>query len=50
VEYRFFGAADGGTPASPLAGDEAGNVYGTTAGDGGSIAGEGNGTVFEVTP
>jgi uncharacterized repeat protein (TIGR03803 family) len=50
VEYRFFGAADGGTPTGPLAGDNAGNLYGTTAGDGGSIAGQGNGAVFEVVP
>jgi hypothetical protein len=49
VEYRFFGSIDGGTPLSPLAADAAGAIYGTTAGDGESL-GQGNGTVFRVTP
>jgi hypothetical protein len=48
VEYRFFGLVDGGRPMAPLAGDAAGNVYGTTF-SGGLEVGTGFGTVFQVT-
>lgn len=47
VLYQFSGGADGGNPfVGDLIFDEAGNLYGTTAG-GGSI---GAGTVYELTP
>jgi hypothetical protein len=48
--------ADDPTPAigfvcrSAFAADKAGNLFGTTASKGGSIACQGNGTVFEATP
>jgi uncharacterized repeat protein (TIGR03803 family) len=50
VQYRFLGAADGGTPLSPLVSDANGALYGTTAGDGGPFPRTGYGTVFQVTP
>jgi len=52
VLYTFKGGSDGGHPRAGLALDEAGNLYGTTAG---GAAGMENpsysyGTVFELTP
>lgn len=46
VLYRFQGSPDAGTPLSSVTFDNAGNIYGTTAG-GGS---HGRGTVYEMTP
>jgi uncharacterized repeat protein (TIGR03803 family) len=46
VLYSFQGESDGGFPLSGLIFDQAGNLYGTTAG-----GGTGNGgTTFELTP
>ncbi len=43
-----FGSSpgDGALPASGLISDKSGNMYGTTAGDGGSIPG----SVYKITP
>ncbi len=46
VLYSFTGGADGGTVTSPVAFDNAGNLYGTTS-NGGAYN---QGVVFEVTP
>jgi len=46
VLWNFTGGNDGGSPASNLVMDSAGNLYGTTA-FGGSL---GNGNVFELNP
>ena len=46
VIYEFHGG-DGAHPTSRLIVDQAGNVYGTTAG---LFGGDGNGNVFELTP
>jgi len=46
VIYEFHGG-DGAHPTSRLIVDQAGNVYGTTAG---LYQGDGNGNVFELTP
>jgi len=43
--YAFTGAADGANPASGLAWDAKGNLYGTTA-----FGGLGQGTVFQLHP
>jgi len=45
VIYNFTGGADGATPASGLAIDRGGNLYGTA-----SAGGSGNGTVFRLHP
>jgi uncharacterized repeat protein (TIGR03803 family) len=46
VLYRFTGGSDGGNPFSTLIFDPAGNMYGTTSGDGA----HGFGTVFKLSP
>jgi uncharacterized repeat protein (TIGR03803 family) len=45
VLYTFAGGSDGSSPQGQLLIDQAGNLYGTTAG-----GGNGNGTVFELSP
>ena len=46
VLYRFTGGSDGALPVGDLVFDQAGNIYGTTAGGGSSQ----EGTVYELTP
>jgi uncharacterized repeat protein (TIGR03803 family) len=49
--HTFTGGSDGAGPASPLAFDRAGNLYGTTGGGGsGTGCSGGCGTVFELIP
>lgn len=51
VLYRFKGGTDGANPYSNLLFDVSGNLYGTTAGGGGTgCGGAGCGTVFMLTP
>lgn len=51
VLYSFTGGNDGANPASGLARDTAGNLYGTTEMGGNlACAGQGCGIVFEVSP
>jgi uncharacterized repeat protein (TIGR03803 family) len=45
VLYSFAGGADGGSPASPLIRDPAGNLYGTAGG-----GATGHGVVYKVDP
>jgi uncharacterized repeat protein (TIGR03803 family) len=47
VLYNFKGVNDGATPLGTLIFDQAGNLWGTTAGGGGSSNG---GTAFKLTP
>jgi len=49
VLYRFQGGADGFEPLSTLVADQAGNLYGTTAGGGTGSCDGGCGTVFELS-
>jgi uncharacterized repeat protein (TIGR03803 family) len=50
VLYSFTGGQDGGTPASPLMFDSAGNLYGTASAGGNSgCGGAGCGTIFRLT-
>jgi uncharacterized repeat protein (TIGR03803 family) len=44
--YAFTGQSDGGLPCGTLVADQAGNLYGTTSGNGANIPG----TVFQLTP
>lgn len=44
--YSFTGGNDGGEPCGALVADQAGNLYGTTSGNGQNIPG----TVFKLTP
>ena len=46
VLYSFAGGSDGQCPSAPLVSDGAGNVYGTTGGEG--VGTSEHGTVFEV--
>ena len=46
VLHRFSGGTDGALPIGDLVFDQAGNIYGTTAGGGSSQ----QGTVYELTP
>lgn len=46
VLYNFMGGSDGGAPYGGVIFDQAGNLYGTTSGDGAG----GDGTVFQLTP
>ncbi len=46
VLYQFTGSSDGAFPVGDLVFDQAGNIYGTTAGGGSSQ----EGTVYELTP
>lgn len=48
VLYSFQGGTDGSAPYGAVTFDQAGNVYGTTYGGGGS--GGGCGTVYQLTP
>ena len=48
VLYSFTGGADGGTPASELILDAAGNLYGTTQYGGAGRCRDGCGTVFKL--
>jgi uncharacterized repeat protein (TIGR03803 family) len=48
VLHAFTGGSDGAHPEAGLIADSKGNLYGTTAGGGGS--GFGSGTVFELMP
>ena len=48
VLYRFKGSADGSSPYSGVILDEAGNLYGTTVGGGGSGGGFGPGVVYKL--
>ena len=52
VLYSFAGTPDGKNPYGGVTFDAAGNLYGTTAagGSGGTCAGDGCGTVFELSP
>jgi uncharacterized repeat protein (TIGR03803 family) len=52
VLYSFAGDSDGAYPYTGVTMDAAGNLYGTTAGGGGSgcSGGHGCGTVFELSP
>jgi|HubBroStandDraft_2_1064218.scaffolds.fasta_scaffold02724_5 uncharacterized repeat protein (TIGR03803 family) len=50
VLYSFAGGTDGANPWASLMFDKAGNLYGTTAGGGGTGCGSGCGTVFELSP
>jgi uncharacterized repeat protein (TIGR03803 family) len=43
--YAFTGQSDGGLPCGTMTADEAGNLYGTTSGNGANIPG----TVFKLT-
>jgi hypothetical protein len=47
VLYTFQGSPDGRGPSASLIFDAAGNLYSTTVGGG---SGNGDGTVFEVSP
>jgi uncharacterized repeat protein (TIGR03803 family) len=47
VIYAFQGGNDGNGPAAGLVFDHAGNLYGTTYGDGGVVS---DGTVYRLTP
>jgi len=49
--YSFKGGSDGFLPYSGLIADSSGNLYGTTAGGGGSVCGQlGCGTVYRLSP
>jgi uncharacterized repeat protein (TIGR03803 family) len=51
VLYAFTGGTDGSGPYAGLIADQAGNLYGTTAGGGGTgCGGSGCGTVFRLAP
>ena len=52
VLYTFTGGNDGRYPQGSVIFDSAGNVYGTTTGNGvqGGFCAGGCGTVFELTP
>jgi uncharacterized repeat protein (TIGR03803 family) len=50
VLYNFTGGADGGSPASGVIFDTAGNLFGTTVNGGIGTCGGGCGTVFEFVP
>jgi uncharacterized repeat protein (TIGR03803 family) len=50
VLYRFAGGSDGANPTGDLIFDQAGNLYGTTYGGGGSCPADGCGTVYELKP
>jgi hypothetical protein len=50
VLYNFTGDHDGGSPASRLTSDGAGNFFGTTIEGGVGNFGVGYGTVFELSP
>ena len=45
VLYRFTGGTDGGLPSGSLTEDAAGNLYGAA-----TVAGSGNGVIYEITP
>jgi uncharacterized repeat protein (TIGR03803 family) len=52
ILYRFTTGSDGSTPVGRLIRDDAGNLYGVTAGGGSTACGEpdGCGTVFRLSP
>jgi len=50
ILYRFTGGADGGSPASGVVLDQAGNLYGTTYMGGSGCSGHGCGVVYELSP
>jgi hypothetical protein len=50
VVYRFMGLEDGGLPQSAVTFDSAGNLYGSNFAGGTSVAGNGGGVIFELTP
>jgi uncharacterized repeat protein (TIGR03803 family) len=45
VLYRFTGGTDGGLPSGSLTEDAGGNLYGAA-----TVAGSGNGVIYEITP
>ena len=50
LPYQFTGGKDGAFPVSAVAFDQAGNLYATTAGDGGGNCYGGCGTIYELKP